>query len=347
MTKEMFMPIFKQSDEGHFVSFEETPFPHLEKELENWIEKSPQLVFGGEQLAIIGRQSRTDFGKELDLLAVDQTGATVIIELKLGEATRDVVAQAIEYAAWVSSLSRERIDEIASDYSTKQGGSAKGVADLYDDVFPAKVEVGESEERLSDRVTFNYRQRIVIFAEQLPGQVEQTLRYLRTQFGADVTGIVFTVHKSGGDVLISTDMSVGREQQASKGDSRTPRASETDESILARAKTDFVREAVHSIESWVLETGVDGLLIDHKGGSDHTVRYMGESWVWYYYAATWLYVLLYKATDAEVEQLQAGLSKPGELSAQATSNRTYRFHLAEAGDLEILKSIMLARVPTA
>ena len=341
------MPIFKQSGDGHFVPFEQTPFPDLEKVLENWIERSPQLVFEGEQLTVIGRQSRTEFGKHLDLLAIDRTGATVIIELKRGEAPRDVVAQALEYAAWVSSLSRADLDEIAREYSTMQGGSAEGVADLYDLTFSEGVEIGESGERLSGRVTFNHRQRIVIVAEELPGEVEQTLRYLRTQFAADVTGLAFTVHKSGGDVLISTTMRVGREQAASRGAGASPKVHETDESILARAKTDFVREAVFSVEKWVQETGIAGLSIDHSGGgSDHYIRYMGKTWAWYYYTSGWLYVLLYQATEAEVAELRAGLSKVGELRTGDMWNG-WRFHVAEPGDLDILKSIVLARVPSA
>ena len=340
------MPIFKQSGDGHFVPFGQTPFPDLEKVLEDWIEESPQLIFEEEPLAVIGRQSRTGFGKYLDLLAIDKTGATVIIELKRGEAPRDVVAQALEYAAWVSSLSRTDLDEIAREYSSKQGGSAEGVADLYDLAFSDGAEVEESGEKKSDRVTFNHRQRIVVVAEELPGEVEQTLRYLRTQFAADVTGLVFTVHKSGGDVLISTTMRVGREQQTNQGAGSSRRTSEPDESILARAKTEFVRDAVYSIEEWVGKTDVAGLVIDHTGGSDHYVRYLGKTWVWYYYAAAWLYVLLYEATEAEREQLRSGLSKPDQLRTGDNWNGGWRFHLDEPGDLEILKSIVLARVPT-
>jgi len=56
-------------------------------------------------------------------------------------------------------------------------------------------------------------------------------------------------------------------------------------------------------------------------------------------------VLLYDPTGAELEQLR-GLSKPAELRTGETWNGAYRFHLAEPGDFEILKSIGLARVPT-
>src|SRR5438132_483968 len=98
------MPIYKQDTSGKFVPFEQTPFPDLEKTLEDWIEANPHLLLEGEQIAVFARQPRTKFGKYLDLLAIDKTGATVIIELKRGETPRDVVAQALEYAAWIDSL---------------------------------------------------------------------------------------------------------------------------------------------------------------------------------------------------------------------------------------------------
>jgi len=44
---------------------------------------------------IIGRQVLTDFGKFIDLLAVDETGALIVIELKKDQTPREVVAQAI------------------------------------------------------------------------------------------------------------------------------------------------------------------------------------------------------------------------------------------------------------
>ena len=82
------MPIYKMAKNGKFEQFEKTPFPDLEKVLEDWIEKNPHLVLEDEEVAIIARQPRTGFDKYLDLLAVDESGATVVIELKRGETPR-------------------------------------------------------------------------------------------------------------------------------------------------------------------------------------------------------------------------------------------------------------------
>jgi RecB family endonuclease NucS len=62
-------------------------------------------------LLLIGRQIQTDYGKFIDMLALDQEGNLVIIELKKNRTPREVVAQTLDYASWVQNLSYERIQK--------------------------------------------------------------------------------------------------------------------------------------------------------------------------------------------------------------------------------------------
>ncbi len=134
------MALFKLSLNDHFVPFEKMPFPDLEKALENWIEANPQLLFENETIAIFGRQPRTQFGKYLDLLGVDRTGATVVIELKVGATPRDVVAQTLEYAAWADSLSADQLDEVARQYAQRKLLGPQTLADFYRRTFAVEEE---------------------------------------------------------------------------------------------------------------------------------------------------------------------------------------------------------------
>lgn len=338
------MPIYKQDESGKVVPFEQTPFPDLEKVLEDWIEDNPHLLFEGEDLAIFARQPSTKFGKYLDLLGLDRTGATVVVELKRGETPRDVVAQTLEYASWVDSLTLDQLDEMAREYAEKRGVDASGIADLYRRTFSAELEDAEDQGRqLAERITFNNRQRLVILAERISEEVEQTLRYLRTRFGADVYGVQFSVHQAGGDTIISTTTVVGREQVAKPAQTGTPQERESDESIVARAKTEFVREAVSSIEKWVSQSGIEGLTVDHSTGSDHFIRYLGITWASYYYAMRWLYMYLDRPSDAEVETLRTKLSKPESVQTGESWNG-WRFHIATNDDLEVVKNLIVQRV---
>jgi RecB family endonuclease NucS len=86
------------------------------------------------QLMLIGRQVATSYGKFIDMLAMDISGNLFIIELKKNRTPREVVAQLIDYASWVQSLSYEDISTI---YAEKNFG--KKLEEGFDDAFGASV----------------------------------------------------------------------------------------------------------------------------------------------------------------------------------------------------------------
>lgn len=81
---------------------------HYESHLEEWLYHNPQLI--SDDLLMIGRQVITDDGKRIDLLALDKEGNTVIIELKRGETTRDLVGQINEYISSVEQWDERELE---------------------------------------------------------------------------------------------------------------------------------------------------------------------------------------------------------------------------------------------
>ena len=339
------MPLHQLDASGKFVPLEETPLPGLESLLEDWIESNPHLLLEGELIAIIARQPRTTFGKFADLLGIDSTGATIIIELKRGETPRNVIAQAVDYAAWTDSLTFEELDEMAARYVAEKQLDAGGIVDIYRRTFLPD----EREATLDDpaeRITFNNRQRIVIVAESFLNEVEQTLRYLRTKHGMDILGMRFGVHQSGGNTILETGTVVGREQTAlaarkNVAGAGAGRAQESDEAMLERVRTPFMRQSVMAIEEWAESTAGPDLEVRHGQGSDHSVFIRGRKQLGYYYAKEWLMCKLHNATPAEDEQL-SGLSKPDTVKRDGRGN--VGFQVATGGDLEIVQNILLTRL---
>jgi len=82
----------------------------LEERIHIWIEKDLSIILPNALL--IGSKVTTDHGKELDLLAIDENGDLVIIELKRGLTPRDVTAQTLDYASWAATLSIDDLDGI-------------------------------------------------------------------------------------------------------------------------------------------------------------------------------------------------------------------------------------------
>ena len=85
-----------------------------EDRLEEWIAQDASLL--GLDLLIIGRQVRTPTSGRIDLLAIDEDGDIVVLELKRDKTPREVVAQGLDYASWVAGLLPGQIEEIAQDY---------------------------------------------------------------------------------------------------------------------------------------------------------------------------------------------------------------------------------------
>jgi hypothetical protein len=78
------------------------------------IEADPTIL--GTPLMLIGRQVPTDYGKFIDLLAVDDEGAVHVLELKRDRTPREVVAQVLDYGSWIQTLGHEEILSIFSLY---------------------------------------------------------------------------------------------------------------------------------------------------------------------------------------------------------------------------------------
>ena len=87
---------------------------HLEKDLEDLIEKNPRLL--GDDLLVIGRQGESRGVGIFDLLWSDVAGKFVIVELKRDQTPRDAVAQALHYASWLDTANETEILEHVREY---------------------------------------------------------------------------------------------------------------------------------------------------------------------------------------------------------------------------------------
>ena len=179
-----------------------------EKDFENWLENSPNLLFEeeGETIIWIGRQVRIsteDTGKYIDLLGIDSSGDVVVVELKKGRTPREVIAQILEYSAWIDNLNYEDLNEIAHNYYlSKNQGLEKSLTQEYHDVFFPDDEVGEE----NSKIEFNRSQKLFIVAEDVTPTIRRVASYLRTKHQVNIFCIEYKVQKTEqGDYFISTE----------------------------------------------------------------------------------------------------------------------------------------------
>ncbi|AFZ73770.1 PDDEXK family nuclease [Natronobacterium gregoryi] len=84
-----------------------------ESRLEELVKKDPNLL--GRNILITGSKSGQR-AKQLDLLGIDAEDDLHIIKLKRDRTPRDVIAQALDYAPWVRTLTHDDLTEIYSEF---------------------------------------------------------------------------------------------------------------------------------------------------------------------------------------------------------------------------------------
>ncbi len=136
---------------------------NLEQDLENWLTKNISIL--DPNLLVIGRQVETGFGGKIDLLCLNSDGDIIVLELKKGKTPREVAAQALEYASWVSSLSTQEITSKANSYLTDSGGLNSAFYQKFGLTLPDDL---------------NQTHSSLIVAESIDPSTERIVRYLST-----------------------------------------------------------------------------------------------------------------------------------------------------------------------
>jgi len=169
----------------------ETPTPlnttrlTSEQQLEDMIVRDPRIL--SSEWMLIGRQERTNDGGRIDLLAIALDGSLVLIELKRDRTPREVVAQALDYAAWVAELTPERLVQIYARFSN--GGS-------LDADFKQRFGTALDEE------TLNQTHQIILVAAELDPSTERIVAYLNARDIA-INVLFSQVFEHNGEPLLS------------------------------------------------------------------------------------------------------------------------------------------------
>lgn len=156
-----------------------------EQKLEDMIVRDPSIL--SSEWMLIGRQEITAHGGRIDLLAIAPDGSLVLIELKREKTPRDIVAQALDYAAWIQELPAERIAQIYHRFSN--GGN-------LDAAFRKRFGIDLDEE------TLNQSHQIIIVASALDVATERIINYLDAQDVA-INAVFFQVFEHGAEQLLS------------------------------------------------------------------------------------------------------------------------------------------------
>lgn len=128
---------------------------------------------------IIGRQVMTQFGKFIDILAIDKDGKLTIIELKKDKTPREVVAQVFDYASWIKDLSYSEIKTICEVHYINQ---------KFESIFEEKFGTTPPEK-------INQEHDMLIVCSKLDNETERIINYLSDSYNVPINVVFFRFFK--------------------------------------------------------------------------------------------------------------------------------------------------------
>ena len=173
-----------------------------ESVIEDWVASDPGLL--GLDALIIGRQLQTDHGKYIDLLAMDVSGNLIIIELKKDKTPREVVAQALDYASWVRTLTTPEVYARAENYLGVRLATA----------FQKRFGIPIPE-------VLNAAHSMLIVASKLDSASRRIVEYLSEEYGVAINTAFFTVFEADGRKWLTTDFLLDQEEVEQRSERKT------------------------------------------------------------------------------------------------------------------------------
>ncbi|MCW1996410.1 hypothetical protein ABIE85_005130 [Bradyrhizobium diazoefficiens] len=290
---------------------------HWERDLQAMICTDPDSFCEemGENLWVIGQEVRPSDAvpDRIDILATDEDGTTVVIELKRGTHKLQLL-QAISYAGMISKWPSDRfVQTLATNY--KQS---------YDD---ARAEI---EEHIgSDVSAINQDQRIILVAEDFDPALLIGAEWLHEIFEVDIRCYRLSLSQEGGnDYLTCTCVYPPIEIAAlTRGSERTARSSASwkdwDEALKAienPAVADFIRAALASNQ----ETRLYRRQVMYRMG--------GKRRLWVTCRPAFGYVWQLGRFDGDEQFWKTRLSTPNV--KEVNDKRGLRFYLRTAADFD-------------
>lgn len=174
--------IWKLGKKSEKVSFSNI---ESERKLEDTLAQDISIL--SPDLMLIGRQVSTAHGKFIDLLAMDAEGNIHVIELKKNKTPREIVAQLLDYASWVKTLSYEDISEIYEEKNDEKE-LEQGFAEAFDNNPPDEI---------------NKELQLILVAAELDNSSERIINYLADDFGVPINAVFFRYFKDGGNEFLA------------------------------------------------------------------------------------------------------------------------------------------------
>jgi len=162
-----------------------------ERSVQEMILRSPDAFFAemGEKMLLLGQEITPAevVDDRIDLLAIDQEGATVVLELKRGSHKLHLL-QALAYAGMVSKWDRDRLFRERATLTGKEPDEAADEVEQF---------------LLEDIDDLNATQRVILLAESFDYEVLVTAEWLTERYEVDIRCYRLALAAEGADEFLT------------------------------------------------------------------------------------------------------------------------------------------------
>lgn len=210
-----------------------------ELRLEEILVKNPEMLI--PDLTLVGRQTATD-GGPLDLLGVDSDGRLVLFELKRDRLSMDAVAQIIDYASDLASMS---IDALADRIAEQSGAGGIEKIENFHEWHAGKF--GE------DRLDVLLPLRMFLVGLGVDDRTQRVVKFLKGK-GMNISLLTFQGFTQDDKTLLARHMPVEtKEEPVSRPSRNSLSSAEMQEELLRRAKENDASDLLESVRAMFRE----------------------------------------------------------------------------------------------
>ena len=152
-----------------------------ENRLEKWLIEDISIL--STDLAVLGSQVLTSFGKKIDILAINSIGELIIIELKRDMTYREVISQTLDYATWVKDLDYDDLNNILNKFRTT---GYTDIGEYFTSVF----------DKDSEEIDFNTDHKMLIVGSKIDDSTIRIIDYLSSEpYSVNINAVNFNYFK--------------------------------------------------------------------------------------------------------------------------------------------------------
>lgn len=134
-----------------------------EQRLEKWLIEDISIL--SPNLAVIGTQVVSPYGKKIDILAINSIGELVIIEFKRDKPDHEVITHVLDSATWIKELCYEELTNILNTYGKSE---YKDIEEFFAATFNKNAEETE----------LNSDHQMIIVGQEIDESTVRIINYL-------------------------------------------------------------------------------------------------------------------------------------------------------------------------